>query len=523
MSTEYEALRELMARHGLLSLFTKRSLRERIHRVRAGLKAEKGSGEYKYARLQLVRLSAPLSAVMVPLLAVLLLTLLARAIPEHSSSMIVEMIPEEPAPEPLDPNVEVEIDPLETPTPTDVETLPDTPMTVDEPNVLDTPAVEPVADIVERFTVDLTRSPVYFPGPFGPRGDPGGRDEAMETFDAPGNTEDAVIRALRWLQAEQLPDGSWAKTKPAMTGLALLAFLGHGEKPESEAYGETVLKAIQWLVNNQESSGLFRGRDGHNYSHPIATYALCEAFALTQVPMVREAAEKALAVVVEGQHSSGGGDYNCKQSTRDDTSYMGWCVQALKAAKMGGLEHPGLDAAMARAVKGMQKNAHPQGGFGYTRPGQGGLTGVGVLCMQMLGAGHEPEARRGLANLLQTATFDWQKPWGGSPMYYWYYATQAHFFAGGSAWEKWNPGFAHQLVRGQTVLRSQAEGEKNMGYWDSPGQKEHSDGRVQDTCLATLQLEVYYRYLRTQQRPGEREEENDLATGQKEVKVQIVI
>ena len=67
------------------------------------------------------------------------------------------------------------------------------------------------------------------------------------------------------------------------------------------------------------------------------------------------AAEKALAIVVEGQHSSGGWDYNCKQSMRDDTSYMGWCVQALKAAKMGGLEHPGLDAAMARAVKGMQK------------------------------------------------------------------------------------------------------------------------------------------------------------------------
>ncbi len=30
MSTEYEALRELMARHGMLSLFTKQSLRERF-------------------------------------------------------------------------------------------------------------------------------------------------------------------------------------------------------------------------------------------------------------------------------------------------------------------------------------------------------------------------------------------------------------------------------------------------------------------------------------------------------------
>ena len=239
--------------------------------------------------------------------------------------------------------------------------------------------------------------------------------------------------------------------------------------------------------------------------------------------MVREAAEKALAIVVEGQHSSGGWDYNCKQTMRDDTSYMGWCVQALKAAKMGGLQHPGLDQAMARAVKGMQKNAHPQGGFGYTSPGRGGLTGVGVLGMQMLGAGHEPEARRGLEYLVQSASFDWQKPWGASPMYYWYYATQAHFFAGGSAWKQWNPGFANELVRAQTVLTAQAEGDYAMGYWDSPSQKEHSDGRVKDTCLATLQLEVYYRYLRTHQRPGDKEKADDLATGKEEVRVQVVI
>ena len=41
---------------------------------------------------------------------------------------------------------------------------------------------------------------------------------------------------------------------------------------------------------------------------------------------------------------------------------------------------------------------------------------------------------------------------------------------------------------------------RDIGYWDAPG-KAHSGGRVQDTCLCTLQLEVYYRYLPTFKAP----------------------
>ena len=78
-----------------------------------------------------------------------------------------------------------------------------------------------------------------------------------------------------------------------MTGYALLTYLAHGETPASPEFGETVEKAIRFLVDSQEPSGRFRGRDGHDYTHPIATYALCEAYGLTKVPMLKEAAEKA--------------------------------------------------------------------------------------------------------------------------------------------------------------------------------------------------------------------------------------
>jgi hypothetical protein len=392
-------------------------------------------------------------------------------------------------------------------------------------DVMDAPATEVAQETATFEEVAMVKSPVIMRGILGNRG-AGARASAMGQFGGSGVTEGAVLRALRWLKSQQKADGSWEKTKPAMTSLALLTFLAHGETPASEEFGPTVEKAIKWLVSSQDpKSGLFTGRDGHNYSHPIAAYALCEAYALTKVPMVKTAATKALEPLIKGQHPSGGWDYNMKQTTRDDTSYMAWCVQALKAAKMAEMKHPKLDEAMKLAVKGMQKNAHPQGGFGYTGPGQGGLTGAGVLCMQFLGAANKPECKRGLDYMAQKATFNWRQPWGNSPVYYWYYATQAKFHAGGSTWQQWNNQFSRELVRNQTVMKGAGDDGKDLGYWDSPGAKEHTggNGRVMDTCLCALQLQVYYRYLPTFKTPKVIEEDEDLVSDMDEIEIDITI
>ena len=183
-----------------------------------------------------------------------------------------------------------------------------------------------------------------------------------------------------------------------MTGLALLTFLAHGETPTSEEFGWTVENAMRWLVTNQNEDGHFRGRDAHDYSQPIATYALCEAWGMTRIPAVGEAATRAVRVLIDGQQSTGGWDYSCKaQSARSDLSYAGWCVQALKAAYVAGIETSGLDEPMKRAVAGLNRHASGSGGFGYTGPGQTPLTGVAVLGLQMLGEADSPSVRAGLA------------------------------------------------------------------------------------------------------------------------------
>jgi hypothetical protein len=87
----------------------------------------------------------------------------------------------------------------------------------------------------------------FIKGPTAKSGCQGCRREAPSPTDL---TENAVLRGLDWLRKVQNPDGSWGeRNKGAMTGLALLAFLGHGETGESQNYGLTVNKAVQWVID----------------------------------------------------------------------------------------------------------------------------------------------------------------------------------------------------------------------------------------------------------------------------------
>ncbi len=407
----------------------------------------------------------------------------------------------------------------------------------------DTPSPEAPASIQpEPVTCYVTspRSPVILKGIFAETRGIGAIRAGLARFGGNKKTEAAVIRSLRWLKSVQNEDGSWPQNKVAMTGLAILAFLAHGEIPgHSPEFGETVQKGIQFLLDHQREDGLFTIRDANNYSHPIATYALCEAFGMTRNPNIRDAADKALDHIVRGQHPSGGWDYNMRQSDRDDTSYMGWCAQALKAAQMADFYHD--PEALARAsrlcVKGFKKNGFPDGGFGYTGPQKGGLTGVGVLCMQFHHAAHDPFVRNSLANVMSGWRPEWTgpapgrgaaadqgaaTPSGGNLQYYFYYATQAVFQNGGEQWTKWNDRMWPAYVAAQFVVPAgeagascacgAADGKclcrrlaepyvdqdgkpREIGHWVNADSS--TDRPVMDTCLAALQLMVYYRYLTT--------------------------
>jgi hypothetical protein len=302
-----------------------------------------------------------------------------------------------------------------------------------------------------------------------------------------------------------------------------------------------VVVSIEFLMRDYVKEGrYFRSRDGNDYTHPIAAYALAEAYAMTLIPEVKETAENAMLRIVQGQNKWGGFNYKLVGPTdeRNDTTYSSWCVQALKAAKMSGLYVEGLDQCMAKAVAGIQRNYGGDsyaGGFGYIEKGQVGspLTGAGVLSLQFLGAHKTMECTGGIAGL-DGAPFSWESPAGASPLYYWYYITQAKFqFDGpkGPTWVKWNKMFARPLVKNQMLIPKEQSGyvdhnnkPQAIGSWLSPSASEHSGAAankpVMHTALCTLMLEVYYRYLPTY-KTAEPEKAPEIKTDKGNVKALI--
>jgi hypothetical protein len=312
--------------------------------------------------------------------------------------------------------------------------------------------------------------------------------------------EGSVKRALEWLRVNQNRDGSWGTSDPeAMTGLALLTYLAHGETTASETFGRTVERAIRYLVARQNEAGEFARIDttGGTYAQAICVYAVSEAYGMTRIPALKPAMEKGVEVLIRGQQAGGGFDYRFAQGARRDTSLGGWCSQALKAAFIAGADHARLKPAMERAAADLKAAQKEDGRFFYTDRNSHsthGMTAVAVLGMQLLGHDRDSAVRKGLA-ALEDARCEWKNPpaW---PMYAWYYIAQTKFHQGGGSWKSWNNRFAIQFIRNQNP----------DGSWDSAGLslKAGTPGRenlhrVYATTLAALTLQVYYRYLPTYQ------------------------
>ncbi len=524
----------------VMSLFKEQSYIQRLKEMIKGLSMAHDTKEYKEALTSLQRLKAPVIALLTPVVAILALLIFSSG--KEKAVTIAEVTIQKPDELPDDPLDEVEEPDIEPPdvfedfVPTDVDFVA---QNIDVDIAANVSADMPVTAQPQSFdAVEPTRTPVILRGVYGSTRNPGARGVLLAKGGGNAKTEASVMRGLRWLKMQQNPDGSWPNNKVAMTGLAILTFLAHGEMPgQSAEFGETVQKGIEFLLASQGDKELYTTA-GSGYAHAIATYAMCEAYGMTENPNVRESADRALDAIIRGQHPSGGWDYNWKQSDRDDTSVMGWAAQALKAAMLADFYHDpdALERASKFCVKGFKKNGYPDGGFGYVAPAKGGLTGVGVLCMQFHGAANDSYVKNSLENLI----YDWKPAWIGSTpekpevkkdeplppgsvggncsQYYYYYATQAVFQAGGDRWKKWNENMWPSYVKAQFIIPKGATGdvcncgvnnckkikepyldhernEQEIGHWINVDA--HGDRPIMDTCLACLQMMVYYRYLPT--------------------------
>lgn len=336
----------------------------------------------------------------------------------------------------------------------------------------------------------------------------------LESTGGKPECEDAVVKALRWMKATQAGDGSWGGNShpTAMTGLALLAYLGHCETPLSEEFGDSCLRAITYLVNvgmkNNGRLTLNPSDKAWPYEHAIATYALGEASTFCKqgnipVPNLFEVTQKAGQIIIDNQHKRTGGweySYSVDASRGGDLSIAAWQVQALKACSHSGLEFKQLNRALNKATSYVESMRCRDGGFAYSRanedphaPGYRTMTGGGILSLQMLGKGSLSSVRGGAKYIEDNGKFDYDTIY--CDLYGLYYEAQAMMNRGGSQWKVYNARFRDELLANQD----------QDGSWKKPNNGKDTGLRAvaaawmsnthYRTCLCTLTLEVYYRFL----------------------------
>jgi hypothetical protein len=364
--------------------------------------------------------------------------------------------------------------------------------------------LEPIGE-VQRLSEDIMASAgTAAAGDLATQRGDAGRKAAVASRGGSAGSEEAVALALEWLAKHQNPDGSWnfdhrigpcggrcdhpgtmKEARFAATGMGLLPFLGAGQTHKQGKYKDNVKAGLAYLITNGKGGSFYEG-GGAMYGHGICTIALTEAYGMTQDKHLFGPAQAAVDFICNAQDPVGGGwRYAPKQA--GDTSVVGWQIMALKSAHLAYLNVP---PNVIEGAKNFLNTVQADSGaaYGYDRPGNGqATTAIGLLCRMHLGWKRDnPALARGVETL---GTIGPSAAPGSANMYYNYYATQVLHHYEGEQWVKWNEKMRDFLVN------SQSKQGHSKGSWYFTGDiGSDIGGRMYNTAMATITLEVYYRH-----------------------------
>ena len=325
------------------------------------------------------------------------------------------------------------------------------------------------------------------------------RKPLIEQLGGSEETESAIRRSLEFLTRTQEKGGYWRSPKGhkiAPTALAMLCYMGYGGKhTEPGPYQVPLAKAMDWMISQVGKDGDLHD-SGRMYDQCIASLALAEAYNLTKDPRLATVVPSVIGFIVRSQNpKTGGWRYHPFSSDPDpgDLSISGWALMALKSARLGGgAQVP--DEAFARVTRFLDlMGAGAKGGlFPYRTASPEpklSMTAEGMFCRQLLGAQPHQERMKESAGFLRAHLPPVGAKSADVNYYYWYYGCLALYQHQGPIWEEWNSRMKPILLKKQRL-----DGHLS-GSWDAEGDREDDYGRVMSTMLATLSLEVYYRYL----------------------------
>ncbi len=114
----------------------------------------------------------------------------------------------------------------------------------------------------------------------------------------------------------------------AVTGLALLAFLGAGNTHLQGDYAKNVQRGLEFLISMQGNDGNLAGQAetfAFMYSHGMATLAMSEAYAMTGDRRLEPTVQKAIDYTLRAQiRSTGGWRYQAIEKPASAATPANW-------------------------------------------------------------------------------------------------------------------------------------------------------------------------------------------------------
>ncbi len=319
--------------------------------------------------------------------------------------------------------------------------------------------------------------------------------------------DQAVDGALAYLAANQDREGAWSASyrgkNPAITALAVMAFLSAGHIPGEGRYGDIVQRGIEYVLRSQAPNGLIAS-EGHYemYQHGICTLMLAEVVGMTDGKLAEEVRiklEKAVKITLDAQRQNGyhkGGWRYQVRSTDADISVTGWQVMSLRAAKNVGCDVP--PERIQWAVDFINNCHDPYtGGYRYMPNANitPACTGTSVLALELCGREYHrsPTSLKAGAYLLKNDLTRGR----GHYFYGIYYCSQAMFQLGDNYWNSYRAKLHEQLLPAQNA----------NGAWVGRVSDDVQFGPNYCTSMAVLALTVEYRLLPIYQRDEDAAEE----------------
>ncbi|WDQ16289.1 prenyltransferase/squalene oxidase repeat-containing protein [Rhodopirellula sp. P2] len=338
--------------------------------------------------------------------------------------------------------------------------------------------------------------------------------------------ESSVDEGLKWLASQQAEDGRFPSeevAQPAVTSLAIMAFLSRGHLPDKGPYGPQISRAIDFVLSTQRRRGYFSLQPvlppvGHLkpsqtviYNHSIAGLMLGEVYGMgsgERSQRIEEALHRALVFHREVQSRTkakdsdqGGWRYGYPESpdAASDMSVTGWALMFLRSARNAEFNVPkqyfdeGLD--FVELCYEPDPSEHEKGIFRY-RPHasqdnpQITLANTASATLTLILGGRQDHASIPVS-VRWFRTRNYPSPWQNN--YYYlatYYSSQAMAQVGGETWEQIFPQIAAGLLAEQT----------DAGAWPLGGSNERRFGSTYSTSLAVLALTPAYGLLPIYQR-----------------------